>query len=100
MKAALSSGEPREEAHVVVEELAHVGDTVRAHRVPLDAHAEGEPRHLLGVVAYGAEHVRMDHAAAEQLDPSTAFARAAARALAVRTGDVQFGGRLGEREIR
>ena len=40
-----------QEADVVLEEHPQVGDPVLEHRDPLDAHAEGEALHRLGVVA-------------------------------------------------
>ena len=74
-------------------------DAVLQHRDPLEAHAEGEARPLLGVVALDeAEHVRVDHAGAEDLDPARVLAGAAARAVAQEAGDVELDARLGERE--
>ena len=73
-----------EEAHVVVEVQAQVGDAVAQHRDPLDAHPEREAGDALGVVAVLAhvlEDVRVDHAGAEDLEPARALAQRAARAV-------------------
>src|SRR5436305_1578909 len=44
-----ASRELSQEAEIVVEEEAEVVDAVPEHRDPLDPHAEGPARHLLGV---------------------------------------------------
>ena len=77
-----------QEPHVVPVELADVVDAVAAHADPLDAQAEGEAGDLLGIVADGREHVRIDHAGAAHLDP------------AVVPLHVDLDARLGEREER
>src|SRR6185437_1524217 len=68
---------------------------------PLDAHAEREARHLLGVVALDiAVQIGVDHPGTQDLDPALAPADAARRAVAgaVEAADVDLDGRLGERE--
>src|SRR5262245_40668236 len=55
------SSELGQEPHVVLDEQAHVVERVATHRDAFDAHAEGETRPALGVVADRAEHVRVDH---------------------------------------
>ena len=50
-RAAGPSSELLQEAQVVLEVQAQVGDAVLEHRDPLDAEAQGEALHLLGVVA-------------------------------------------------
>src|SRR3954454_7954227 len=79
------SPELLQEAQVVLVEHPQVGDAVLEEGDPLDPHAEGEALHALGVVAVlgdVAEHVRVDHAGAEDLDPTRALAQRAARAVA------------------
>ena len=49
------------------------------HRDALDAHAEREAGDLFGIVADVAQHVRMHHARAEDLEPARLLAHAAAR---------------------
>src|SRR5690606_10956005 len=89
---ATASGELPEEPQVVVKERAQVVHAVAQHRQPLHAHAEGEAGVALGVDADRAQHVRMDHAAAQHLEP----ARAAVGAL---PGDVDLGAGLHEGEV-
>ena len=94
--------------HVVVEEAPQVGDAVPQHRDPLDPDAEGEALDPLGVVAVlgdEAEHVGVDHAGAEDLDPALALAEVAALAAgqragaaALEAGDVDLDAGLGEGE--
>src|SRR5439155_2154810 len=100
--AGCSERELPEEAEIVVVEEPEVGEAVAQERQPIGAHAEGEAAHHLGIVAAGAQHVRMDHAGAQDLEPAAAAADAAARVGraagggARRAGDVDLGARLGE----
>ena len=55
---------------------------------------------MLAVDAGRREHIRMDHSAAEDLEPAGLLADAATRAMAEHALDVDLGGGLGEREIR
>src|SRR5207247_3976249 len=97
-----------QEANVVLEEDAEVRDAVLQHRDALDAHPEGEPLHAIGVVAVlldEPEHVGVDHAGAEDLDPAGALAERIAGAVGQRAGaaapeagDVNLDARFGERE--
>ena len=82
-----------------------VGYVVLQARNALDAHAEGEAGIHLRVDAGHAQDVRVDHAAAQDLEPARALAHAATlavvqmtRAAAHAAADVGLGGRLGERE--
>src|SRR6185503_21264096 len=80
------------------------GDVVAEHRHALDADAEGEAGVALGIDAGVLEDDGMDHAAAEDLDPSRVLAEAAASALAVGlhaedAADVDLGARLDEGEV-
>src|SRR5262249_43023031 len=79
----VSQRELLQEAQVVLVEQPDVLDAPFEERDALDAHAEGEAGVALRVVADGFEQRRMDHAAAEDLDPAgplthgtSAFARA------------------------
>src|SRR5512140_3040156 len=61
-----------QEAHVVLEERAQVGDAITQHRQALDAHAEGKTGVALRVDAAVGQHGGMDHAAAEYFEPARA----------------------------
>src|SRR6188508_50245 len=81
------SRELLQEADVVLEEDAQVWDAVLEHRNALDAHSEREPLHPLGVVAIlldEPEHVRVDHAGPEDLDPAGSLAERIAGAVGER----------------
>src|SRR5918994_2866425 len=103
-----SSSELLQHPHVVLEELAQVGHAVPQHRDPLDPHAEGEALDPLRVVAalpHEAEHVRIDHPGAEDLDPARALAQRVAapvvqmaRATAAEAGDIYLHAWLREGE--
>ena len=88
-----------EETHIVLEEVADVIDTVAKHRNALDAHTESVAAVLLGIDAIVLEDRRIDHAATENLEPTRAFADAAAFAAAESAADIHLGRRLGEGEI-
>src|SRR5688572_10613079 len=66
-----TSSELLEEAQVVLEERPQVVDAVAKHREPLDAHAERVAAPGRRVDAGVAQHVRMDHAAAQDLEPAS-----------------------------
>jgi ABC-type multidrug transport system fused ATPase/permease subunit len=94
-----------EEARVVLEQELDVRDVELEHRRAIDAHAEGEAGVALGVDAAVAKDVRVDHPAAEHLEPAGALADAAALVEA-RLGveaedaaDVELGARLDERKV-
>jgi hypothetical protein len=111
-QANCSLGELFQEAHVSGVEVAYVGDAVLDHGDALDSHAEGKAGDALGVVGvvggvgfaalFGdcREDCGIDHAAAEEFDPATVFALAAALASAEDAGDLHVGAGLGEREER
>ena len=86
-----------EPAHVRLEEGAQVRHAVFQHGDAVDADAPGEALVDVGVEAAVAQHVRMHHAAAEDLEPVVALAEADLAALA-RALDVDLGRGLGERE--
>src|ERR1035437_9240974 len=89
-------GEP---AHVVLEQLAQIGHAVFQHRDAVDAHAPGKALIDVGIDAAGAQHIRMQHAAAENLQPVLAFAETDF-ALVAPALDVELKRRLGERKER
>jgi len=66
---ALATLELVEEAEVVFEEPADVGDLVLTHGEPFDAEAEGPAGVLLAVDADGVEDVGVDGASPAHLDP-------------------------------
>src|SRR5437764_11810383 len=77
-----------QEADVVLVEDPQVRNAMLEHRDPLDSHPEGEPLHLLGVVsvlADVAEHVRIDHPGAQDLEPGVPLADRAAQAVRARS---------------
>src|SRR5689334_10793221 len=87
----------RQPAHVGLEEGAQIRHAVFEHRDAVDAHAPGEALVLVRIEPAIAQHVRMHHAAAENFHPIVAFAEADL-ALVAAVLDVDFEGRLGERE--
>lgn len=54
-----------QEAHVVFEEKAYVGDVVQTHGLPFNAHAEGKPRIAFRVNAAVFQHLGVHHAASK-----------------------------------
>src|SRR5450631_3648465 len=65
-----------EPAHVALEQLPEVGHAVFQHRDAVDAHAPGKALIDVGIDAAGPQHVRVHHAAAENLQPVLALAEA------------------------
>src|SRR3569623_2909325 len=88
-----------EPAHIALEHLAQVADAVFQQRDAVDAHAPGEALIDIGIDAAIPQHVRMPHAAAENLQPVFAFAETN-YVLAAATLDINFHRRFGEREER
>src|SRR5579871_4859278 len=64
-------GEP---THVGLEEGAQVGHAVFEHGDAIDAYAPGKALVLVGIEAAIFQHIRMHHAAAQNLHPIVAFA--------------------------
>src|ERR1043165_9350801 len=85
-------------AQIVLEQRPDVGDVELEHRNAVDAEAEGEAAPLLGVDADVAQHLRVHHAAAEDLHPAGLRTGAAAGALAEDARHVDFRARLRERK--
>ena len=80
-------------AQIGVEHVAQVGDAVFQHGDAVEAHAERPALVLLGIEAAVGDHLRVDHAAAEDFEPLAGLADGFG-------ADVDFGRRLGEREVR
>ncbi len=95
---ASGGGELLQEAGVVLEVEADVVGLVLEHGHALDAESEGEAGVLLAVDAAVLEHVGIDHAAAEDLDPAGVLAERAALAAADVARHVHLRRRLGEGE--
>ena len=89
----------REPAHVGLEERAQVVHAVFQHGDAVDAQAPGEALVLRRVEPAVSQHIRVHHAAAENLQPILAFAETDF-ALVAPALDVDFQRRLGEREER
>ena len=80
-----------EEAHVVFEIEPQVAHAVFEHGDTFDAHAEGEARIFLRIDAVGLQYVGVDHAAAQNLQPTRALADRTALAAAEVARDVDLG---------
>src|SRR5580704_15222095 len=91
-RAEAVMGEP---ADVGLEEGAQVRHAVFEHGDAVDAHAPGKALVLVGIEPAIAQHVRMHHAAAENLQPVVALAEADF-ALVAAVLDVDFERRLGK----
>src|SRR5438876_8436878 len=89
-------GEP---AHVTLEQLPQIGHAVFQHRDAVDAHAPSKTLIDVGIDAAGAQHIRMHHAAAENLQPVLAFAKTDF-ALVAPALDIDLERGLGERKAR
>src|SRR5690348_2806644 len=88
-----------EEADIALEQLSEIRDAVFQHGDAVDAHAPGKALVDVGIEAAEAQHVRMHHAATENLEPVLALAEADF-ALVTAALDVDFERRFGEREER
>src|SRR5690606_29810712 len=69
--------ELREKPRIVLEQHANVGDSVPEHGDPLHPEAEREARVALRIDPAVLEHARVDHAAAEDLEPARRLAHSA-----------------------
>ena len=75
---------------VVFEEESQVVDTVAQHRQALDTHAERITQVFLAVDADMAEHLGVDHPAAQDLEPAGMAAHPAAVTAAHHALDIDF----------
>src|SRR5579863_9465959 len=100
-----------QEPYVSLEEELQVFHTVFQQSDAVGAHAEGEAGNFLGIVAvvsYEFEHVGIDHAAAQDFDPSCLLAGSAGNIIAAtsstaaadETAHEHFCAWFGEREER
>src|SRR4051812_13119321 len=89
----------REPAHVGLEEGAQVRHPVFQHGDAVDSHAPGEALIFVGIEAAIAQHVRMHHSTAENLQPVVALAEPDL-ALVAPALDVDLKRGFGEREER
>src|SRR5437867_698276 len=90
------SCELAQEAQIVLEEETDVVDAVLEHGDALDAHPEGPTGDFFGIVADVPQHLRVDHARAEDLEPTGLLAHATAVATAQEADHVDFRRGLGE----
>src|SRR5688572_24700897 len=84
-------------AHIGLEERAQIRHAVFEHGDTIDAHAPGEALVLVRIEPAIAQHIRVDHAAAQNLEPVGALAEADLAALA-RALDVDLSRWFGEGE--
>src|SRR5579884_4139620 len=98
-----------QESHVPLKEQLQIIKPILQHRNSINAHAKGETGNLFGIVAvvlHKLEDVGIDHAAAENLDPSGLLAGSAGApftlpaSAADEAGDEHLRARLGERKKR
>src|SRR5208337_1074067 len=97
------SRELLQKPYVALEEQLNLFHLVLQDGDAIHAHAEGKAADLAGVVAvllHKIEDVRVHHAAAEQLDPATVLALAAALAAAENAAHLHVGAGLGEGKER
>ena len=88
-----------EEIQSVFGEEADVGDAALEEDEPLDADAPRVAGVLFGIDTTAFEHFGMDHASAEDLEPSGFLAEVASGATAGETGDVDLEAGLDEGEV-
>ena len=89
-----------QEAHIVFGEEAQVVHLIFQVRDAFHTHTEGITLVHLRIDAVRLKYRRVDHAAAQDLHPTGVFAEAATLAAADVAGNVHFGRRLSEGEIR
>ena len=88
-----------EELQVVLEHQTDVVDAVLQHGDTLDADAESEAGVLVRVDIAVLQHLAVDNAAAQHLDPAGVLAQRAALAVALKAAHVHLHAGLGEREV-
>src|SRR5882762_3508556 len=88
--------------YITLKEQLNIIHAVLQNRNPFHAHAECKSRNFRRIVIYEAIHIRIDHAAAQQFNPSAGLAVAArsavtyALAIAENATDLHVGARLGK----
>ena len=82
-----------------MQQQTQVRDVVLEACNALDTHAERETRVDFGIDAAHLEHVGVNHAATENLEPARALAHAATFAMAYTARHIDLCRRLGEREV-
>src|SRR3982751_4583934 len=85
-----SPGKLPEESYVILRGQPEVVDPVFQLTDTFNTHTECEAGVFVGVDAEVLQHFRMDHAAAQDLNPSRMFTNVAAAASADTTVDVHF----------
>src|SRR5262245_7846252 len=85
-------------AQIRIVKGSEIGDAVFQHRDALYAHAKGKSLIFGRIDTTISQHLWVDHATAEDLEPVAARADLQLAALA-RAADIDFGRRLGERKI-
>src|SRR5581483_456352 len=98
-----------QKSHVPLEEQLQIVKSILQHRNSVYAHAECEAENFLGIVAvifHKLKDVRINHATAENLDPSRLLARPTRTAFTLSASDTDeardkhLRARLSEREKR
>src|ERR1700745_1733460 len=87
-----------EPAQIGFVKSSQIGNAVFEHCDPLDPHTKGKALIFGGVDATIYQHLWVDHAAAEDLQPITAGADLQL-ATGARAADIDLGRRLGKREV-
>src|SRR6266404_5948913 len=85
---------------IVLEQEPNVVQLINSRAGAVDPQAKGKAGELFRVHVGRAQHVRMHHAGTAQLDPSRAFANAAAFAATVKATVIDFGARFREWKVR
>ena len=88
-----------QESHIVLAEHAQILDHVLEVGDALNSHTKGVAGVHFAVDATQVEHVGVDHAAAQNLDPACVLAEATALAATQHARNIHLGAGLGEREI-
>ena len=90
-----------QETHIVLIEITDIGDLEPAHDQALQTDAECIARILVRINAADLENLRVNHAAAQNLNPALTVAYRAVRILTVALEAliVHLSGRLGKREV-
>src|SRR5262245_13201990 len=85
--------------HVILVQKPYVIDAVHECSHPIDAKPEGETRELFRIDIDCLEHIRMDHSASTEFDPTRSLADSTTCSSANVATEVDLGARLHKREI-